>query len=532
MVDEIPGKETVAIDRQRIELLLDGVRDYAIFLLDAEGRVLSWNDGATLLFGDNAAEVIGQRMSRFSTPDGEQAGRPDEALRQTAATGQVSCEEWQVRRDGTRFWGCAVMTALRDERGELKGFAKVIRDATDRKQLEMELRRQAQELADANRRKDEFLAMLSHELRNPLAPVLNSVHVLRQAPHDPSLVQFAGNMVERQVRHMARLIDDLLDVTRLTHGKVRLRPERVDLSVLAERSFESVRPLMKERRHQFHLTIHQRPIWLDADPIRVDQVLLNLLNNAAEFTDPGGRVELDVAREESDAVIRVRDDGTGIDSRLLPHIFELFTQADTSLDRGGAGLGIGLNLVERLVAPHGGTIEVRSDGPGRGSEFTVRLPAASETSRSSGQTFRELESRARLHVLVVDDNVDMAVSLSIIFRLHGHAVEVAHDGAAALEVIEGRPFDVVLLDIGLPSVNGYEVARRIRRRSDANRPLLVGISGYGFETDREKASDAGFDVYPVKPVDPNVLEDLLERRIAGSGGGTTGEWASEETDRS
>lgn len=516
MVDEIPGKETVAIDRQRIELLLDGVRDYAIFLLDAEGRVLSWNDGATLLFGYNAAEVIGQRLSRFATPDDEQAGRPDQELRQTAATGQISCEEWQVRRDGTRFWGYAVMTALRDERGELKGFAKVIRDATDRKQLEMELRRQAQELADANRRKDEFLAMLSHELRNPLAPVLNSVHVLRHAPHDPSLVQFAGNIVERQVRHMARLIDDLLDVTRLTHGKVRLRPERVDLAILAERSAESVLPLMKERKHQFNMTIHQRPIWLDADPIRIDQVLVNLLNNAAEFTDPGGRIELDVDREASDAVIRVCDDGTGIDPELLPHIFELFTQADTSLDRGGAGLGIGLTLVQRLVALHGGTIEVRSEGSGLGSEFTVRLPAVSETSRTPGPSGPALDSQARLRVLIVDDNVDMAMSLSIIFRIHGHAVEVVHDGAAALEAIARGPFDVVLLDIGLPTVDGYEVARRIRRRGDAIQPLLVGISGYGFESDREKAHDAGFDVYLVKPVDPTVLEDLFARRMAES----------------
>ena len=223
MVHEMPGKEATAVDRQRIELLLDGVRDYAILLLDTEGRVLSWNDGATCLFGYHAPEVIGQSFSRFFVPEDVGFGQPEAEVRQATASGQLTCEGWQVRRDGTRFWGCSVITALRDERGELKGFAKVIRDTTDRKQLEMELRRQAEELAEANRRKDEFLAMLSHELRNPLAPVLNSVHVLRQAPDDPSLVQFAGNMVERQVRHMARLIDDLLDVTRLTHGKVRLR---------------------------------------------------------------------------------------------------------------------------------------------------------------------------------------------------------------------------------------------------------------------------------------------------------------------
>ena len=242
----------------------------------------------------------------------------------------------------------------------------------------MELRRQAKELTEANRRKDEFLAMLSHELRNPLAPVLNSVHVLRQSPDDPSLVQFAGNMVERQVRHMARLIDDLLDVTRLTYGKVRLRTERVELGALADRAAESVRPLMEERGHEFTLVPYHEPVWLEADPVRLDQVLVNLLNNAAEYTDPGGHIRLILTREAPDALIQVRDDGTGIAPDLLPRVFDLFAQADTSLDRGGGGLGIGLTLVKRVVTLHGGSIRVDSEGPGRGSTFTVRLPAPSE----------------------------------------------------------------------------------------------------------------------------------------------------------
>jgi PAS domain S-box-containing protein len=511
MVDEIPCKETAAVDRQRIEILLEGVKDYAILLLDTQGRVLSWNDGATLLFGYHAAEVIGQPFSRFSTPEDAQAGKTEAEVRQATASGQMSCEEWQVRRDGTRFWGCAVMTALRDERGDLKGFAKVIRDTTDRKQLEMELRRQAEELVDANRRKDEFLAMLSHELRNPLAPVLNSVHVLRQAPNDPSIVQFAGNMVERQVRHMARLIDDLLDVTRLTHGKVRLRPERFELTALADRAAESVRPLMQERGHRFIVNAPERPIWLEADPVRIEQVLVNLLNNAAEFTDAGGHVELTVAREGPEAVIRVRDDGTGIAPDLLPRVFDLFTQADTSLDRCGGGLGIGLTLVKRLVTLHGGTIRVQSEGAGRGSEFTVRLPAPGDPPAETGTSRPATAERAALRMLVVDDNVDMAMSLSIILQMHGHKVEMAHDGSEALAICRARDFDVILLDIGLPSIDGYEVARRIRERAGEPRPLLVGISGYGFEADHLRAREAGFDLYLVKPVDPRLLESLLEQ---------------------
>jgi PAS domain S-box-containing protein len=516
MVHEIPGRETAEVDRQRIELLLDGVKDYAILLLDTEGRVLNWNDGATLLFGYHAADVIGQPFSRFFIPEDRESGRPEAEVRQAAASGQVTCEEWQVRRDGTRFWGCVVITALRDERGELKGFAKVIRDATDRKQLEMELRRQAEELAEANRRKDEFLAMLSHELRNPLAPVLNSVHVLRQAPHDPSVVQFAGNMVERQVRHMARLIDDLLDVTRLTHGKVRLRLERIELGALAERAAESVRPLMQERGHRFTLVPHPGPIWLEADPVRLDQVLVNLLNNAAEFTDPGGQVEMVVTRQEADAVIRIRDDGVGISPDLLPRVFDLFAQADTSLDRGGGGLGIGLTLVKRVVTLHGGSVEVHSEGPGRGSEFVVRLPAAPGLS-DRPPTAAEPAVPASLRMLVVDDNVDMAMSLSILLQMHGHRVEMAHDGSAALELSQAHPFDVVLLDIGLPSMDGYEVARRIRARSGESRPRLVGISGYGFDAHRQRAKDAGFDLYLVKPVDPKLLEALLEQWTQGEG---------------
>jgi PAS domain S-box-containing protein len=517
MIHEIPGKEATPVDRQRFELLLDGVKDYAILLLDSEGRVLSWNDGATLLFGYQAAEVIGQPFARFFIPEEREAGRPEAEIRQAAASGQVTCEEWQVRRDGTRFWGCVVLTTLRDERGELKGFAKVIRDATDRKQLEMELRRQAEELAESNRRKDEFLAMLSHELRNPLAPVLNSVHVLRQAPDDPSLVQFAGNMVERQVRHMARLIDDLLDVTRLTHGKVRLQKERFDLGALVERAAESVRPLMDERGHQFILVPCDGPIWLEADPIRLDQVLVNLLNNAAEFTDPGGHVELIVTLEGAEAVIRVRDDGMGIAPDLLPRIFDLFAQADTTLDRGGGGLGIGLTLAKRVVTLHGGSIQAHSEGPGRGSEFVVRLPALPESSEHDAITPEPAAPAMSLRMLVVDDNVDMAMSLSIILELHGHRVEMAHDGASALELSQARPFDVVLLDIGLPSMDGYEVARRIRARGGKSQPLLVGISGYGFDADRQRAKEAGFDLYLVKPVDPKLLETLLEQWTQGEG---------------
>jgi PAS domain S-box-containing protein len=509
MIDEITTMEARAADRPEIELLLDGVKNYAIFLLDSQGGVLSWNDGAALLFGYQPAEVIGQEFSRFSIPEDIRAGKPAQELRQAQASGQITCENWQSRRDGSRFWGCAVTTALRDERGELKGFVKVLRDTTDRKHLEMELRRQAEELAESNRRKDEFLAMLSHELRNPLAPVLNSVQVLRQAPHDAILVEFAGRVVERQVLHLARLIDDLLDVTRLTHGKVRLRPERTELLPLVQRAAETVHPLMRERSHELNVSLPSRPIWIEADPVRLDQILVNLLKNAAEFTDPGGRIELAVVQDGADAVIRVRDDGVGIDPELLPRVFDMFAQADTSLDRSHGGLGIGLTLVKRLVTMHGGTIEGHSEGKGCGSEFVVRLPVSADATQEARTPAPAESARTGLRILVVDDNVDTASSLSILLQLHGHAVETAHDGASALDVSQSRTFDAILLDIGLPMIDGHEVARRIRKRGGDDQPVLVGISGYGFDDDHRRAKDAGFDLYLVKPVDPQRLEKEL-----------------------
>ena len=402
----------------------------------------------------------------------------------------------------------------RDERGNLKGFAKVLRDTTDRKHLEMELRRQAEELAEANRRKDEFLAMLSHELRNPLAPVLNSVQVLRQAPHDPSLVEFAGSLVERQVLHMARLIDDLLDVTRLTHGKVQLRREQIDLSALARRSAESVQSLMCDRKHEFRIKIVDRPLWIEADPVRIDQIIVNLLNNAAEFTEPGGRIELSVEKNDSEGIIRVQDDGVGIVAELLPRVFDLFAQADTSLDRSRGGCGIGLTLVKGLVTMHGGRVDVRSDGKGRGSEFIVRLPALRDTPRESRTTVPAETTLRSLRILVVDDNVDMISSLRILLEMRGHDVQTANDGTSALEVASAVSFDAILLDIGLPGIDGFEVANRIRQRGGEDQPVLIGISGYGFDADQQHARESGFDLYFVKPADPQLLEKRLGELMA------------------
>jgi signal transduction histidine kinase/DNA-binding response OmpR family regulator len=372
------------------------------------------------------------------------------------------------------------------------------------------------EIRDSNRGKDEFLAMLAHELRNPLAPVLNALHVVRLAGGDRDTDARAREMVERQIRHMTRLIDDLLDVSRITRGKIQLRKEDVDLAAVVARAVDSARPLVEQSGHRLEVAVGPEPLWLHADPTRVEQVLANLLNNAAKYTEPGGRIWLAAGREGGEAVVRVRDTGIGIPPDLLPRVFELFMQAHSAMDRSQGGLGIGLTLVHRLVQLHGGSVGVHSEGPGRGSEFVVRLPLtsrpASEEAGSPPETAPPAPpARRARRVLVVDDNRDAAQSLSMMLELDGHEVRTAHDGPVALEAVRDYEPEVVLLDIGLPGMSGYEVARRLCAGSDAGRPVLVAMTGYGQEEDRRRTREAGFHHHLIKPVDPQVIRQLLAR---------------------
>jgi signal transduction histidine kinase/response regulator RpfG family c-di-GMP phosphodiesterase len=364
------------------------------------------------------------------------------------------------------------------------------------------------EIQEANRGKDEFLAMLAHELRNPLAPVLNAVHVLRLGARGAD-AESAQEMIERQTRHMARLVDDLLDVSRITRGKIQLRPEPVELSVVIGRAVDSTRPLLDERRHTVEVRVGPAPVLVLADATRVEQVLSNLLNNAAKYTEPGGRITLTAVAEGKEAVVRVRDTGIGIDRAMLPHVFDLFMQAHSTLDRAQGGLGIGLTLVRRLVELHGGTIEAHSAGLGQGSEFVVRLPLleqAAPQERAAGPAAGKPRAQ---RVLVVDDNRDAAESLALLLRLDGHDVRVAHDGPAALEAAAAFGPEVVLLDIGLPRMSGHEVAARLLQQPHPGRCLLVAMTGYGQDEDRRRSHEAGFHHHLVKPVDPQTLRDLL-----------------------
>jgi signal transduction histidine kinase len=394
-------------------------------------------------------------------------------------------------------------------------------------QREIVRSRQAEEeLQDANRRKDEFLAMLSHELRNPLAPIRNAVEVIRRvAPPDPKLTM-AREVVDRQVSLLARLVEELLDVSRISQGKIALKKEPVDLARIVAHAVETARPLIDARAQNLTVAVPAAPCWLSADFARLSQVVANLLNNASKYTNEGGRIEVTASAGEGEATIEVRDNGSGIDPQLLPKVFDLFVQGERALDRGQGGLGIGLTLVKRLVELHQGRVEVESDGAGRGSTFRVRLPCISavepqQPKSAVSSAARDTEVYGR-RVLVVDDNIDAAESTAAFLRLEGHEVKAVHDGLQALASLKVFDPHVVVLDIGLPGLDGYAVARQLRERGDTSHVLLIALTGYGQKEDRQRAADSGFDYHFVKPADPREIQVAIER-----GRNTAGEPALE-----
>lgn len=365
-------------------------------------------------------------------------------------------------------------------------------------------------LRDADRHKDEFIATLAHELRNTLAPIGNAVHLLRMANGgDPATDQIC-EMLERQVRNLVRLVDDLMEVSRITRGKVELRTEPIELAAAIRSAVEESQPLIEASGHQLAISLPPEPIILNGDPIRLSQVFANLLNNATKYMDKGGQIWLHAHQEEGDVVVSVRDTGIGIPPEMLPHIFQLFTQVDNSTRKAQGGLGIGLTLVQSLVELHGGRVEARSPGIGKGSEFIVRLPLHRDATATVRNSFDDRPpAMPDRRVLVVDDNRDGAHSLGLLLKLLGVEVRVVNDGPAALQILpEFRP-NVVLLDIGMPGMDGYEVARQIRQRSEWRNLTLIALTGWGQEEDRHRSSQAGFDHHLLKPADMTALKSLF-----------------------
>jgi signal transduction histidine kinase/DNA-binding response OmpR family regulator len=383
---------------------------------------------------------------------------------------------------------------------------------------EMARTKEAEEkLQRANRRKDEFLAMLSHELRNPLAPIRNAAEVMRRiAPADPGIA-WAREVVERQVTHLAQLVDDLLDVSRITQGKITLKKEPVELGRVIQHSVDTARTLLDSRKHNLVLNLPPNPIWVHGDFARLAQVVGNLLNNGAKYTAEGGVIELSAAADRGEAVIIVRDNGIGIDAALLPHVFELFTQGERSLDRSQGGLGVGLTVVQRLVELHQGRVEVRSEGIGKGALFRIVLPCISEVREAQPDAqVPEAPAPGGKRVLVVDDNTDAAESIAVYLRLEGHEVRTVCDGAQAVAIAQVFAPQVAVVDIGLPGMNGYEVARRLRHQEAEPPALLIALTGYGQKEDRTRSQEAGFHHHFVKPADPRIIQSAISGLAAPS----------------
>jgi PAS domain S-box-containing protein len=426
-----------------------------------------------------AGENVGQMESVFVTKDG----------RSVAVEGSMSCRYVDGRAVATR---------------------SIFHDVTERKRLEDEREEEA-------RRKDEFLAILAHELRNPLAPIRNTIEIMRLTNHDAATVvewERDMNMIERQVHNLVRLIDDLMDVSRISRGKIELRKERLDLATVVRGALEISGTHVQAARHELTVTLPAGPVFVEADPTRLAQVVANLLNNAAKYTEPGGRIWLTAERDGGQAIIRVRDNGIGISAEMLPYVFDMFVQGSYSSDRSRGGLGIGLTLVKRLVEMHGGSVEAHSAGPRQGSELIVRLPLAPGGEENEEEDLRAYKGQpvdrsSVLRILVVDDNRDSAESLGKLMRMAGHQVRIAHNGTAALEAVRTFQPGILLLDIEMPGMNGYEVARRVRAQPSMKDVLIVAMTGYGSEGVRRRCREAGFDHHLVKPIDLDDLQRLL-----------------------
>jgi PAS domain S-box-containing protein len=491
--------------------------DDAIISKTLDGTITSWNAAAERMFGYSADEIIGRSITAIVPPD--RLGEEDRLLR--AIRRGESLEHFETvrwRKDGTVIPISQTISPIKNAAGEIIGVSNIARDIAARKQAEEEkaLLLKAMEVAraeaeDANRAKDQFLAMLGHELRNPLGAISNAVQILQQRSGRGDVAAHATDVIARQVSHLARLTDDLFDVGRVITGRVVLEREPIELLETADRALSTLRAGGKIDRHA--VTLEGQPVWTSADAPRIEQIVINLVGNALKYTPPDGSIRVQVTREGSTATICVEDTGAGISPDLLPRVFDAFVQGTPPPDRAQGGLGIGLTLVKQLAELHGGRVEARSGGPGKGSVFTVRLPAISPPARGllhSGQApTSETPSPAQLRVLVIEDNDDSREMLRHLLELSGHIVTEASDGPGGIEAaLRSRP-DIVIVDIGLPGFDGYEVARRLRAAAEAKRLWLIALSGYGLPGDNQRAREAGFDAYLTKPINSEKVAEIF-----------------------
>ena len=508
-IEDITERRRIEDERRELETrftsLVKNIRDHSIFTLDPQGQITSWNREAERILGYGEAEVLGQHFSIIFSPEDRQADVPGHELRIALREGRAEDERWHVRKGGERFWALGIVTPTQDATGKHTGFSKILRDMTDRKRAE-----EALQLAD--RRKDEFLATLAHELRNPLAPLRNGLQLIRLTP-DRATREQAREMMDRQLGQMVRLVDDLLDISRISRNRLELRKARIDLRAVVQSAIETARPQIEASGHELTVTLPPQPVYLDGDLTRLAQVFWNLLNNSAKYTEPGGRISLTAELQGGEAVVTVQDNGIGIPAESLPGLFKIFSQVDRSLERAQGGLGIGLALVKGLTEAHGGRVEVRSEGVGHGCTFIVRLAVAEgEAPADERQPDAVARPGLKHRILVVDDNRDGAASLAMLLTVMGNDTRTAHDGLEGVEQAEAFRPDLIVLDIGLPKLNGYNACQRIREKPWAKNTLIIAATGWSQDEDRRRSKEAGFDYHLVKPVDAAELHRLLAER--------------------
>ncbi len=501
-------EEALAQSEERFRLLIEGVVDYAVYMLDPEGIITSWNSGAARIKGYSADDIIGKHFSRFFTPEDVRTGAPWEELAEAKRSGHFETEGWRVKKNGERFWARVVVSALHDAHGRLRGFAKVTQDLSER--------RHAQELERAARNLSEFIAVLAHELRNPLAPIKTAVNVIEATKPGAPAREEMYKVIARQATQLACIVDDMLDISRVTRGDMQIERKTVDLADVVNHAVETAAPAIEAAKHSLEVKLADEPLLVEGDARRLAQVAANLLNNAARYTPEGGRISVSTSHEGGYALLTVTDTGQGIRPEWTERIFDMFVQARPALERVGGGLGIGLALSRKIAELHGGSLRVHSAGESKGSEFTLRVPLRVVPAQPHAPSTQPSVDTPARRVLIVDDNDDAAVTLQLLLTSLGHETSVARTGIEALErAPEFRP-DVVLLDIGLPGLDGYEVARRLRAQDTQRVVRLVAITGWGQPDDRARAQEAGFDLHLVKPVGPEDLQKALAAQPAGA----------------
>jgi PAS domain S-box-containing protein len=512
-------EEALRQSEERFRSIVEGVSDYAIVTLDPDGNVTSWNAGARQLKGYEPDEIIGSSFSRFFTPEAVQRGWPQHELDVAKEQGRFEDEGWRVRKDGAHFWASVVITPLRNAAGDLVGYSKITRDLTERHrreealtQSEERLRKHSEALGDAVQRMRDFIAVVSHELRNSLGPMQLAASLMAKRHLDPHpLLEHLPQTIDRQSALLARMVDDLMDLNRVERGQLSIVPEALLLADVLGGALETSRQLIEARGHALQTQWPKGPITLLGDAVRLTQVFVNLLNNAARYTAIGGHISVLVGTTDTDVTVTVADTGKGIAPELLERVFEPFTQLAPRDQDAQGGLGVGLAVVRRIVELHGGAIRALSRGVGHGSEFVVTLPLMRPATRPA-QEIRNpgLSAARRVRVLCVDDDRHLVNTLARLLRAMGHEAEVAYDGTMALGEAQTLRPEIVLLDIDMPGMNGYQVARRLLEQQPEAPPRMIALTGWARESDKQRAQEAGFYRYVVKPVTRKTLESLLE----------------------